>query len=101
MSNARARPRVVGAIIVSNKNRSIVCEECTEPRRTQFSFDVCPGCVDKLPKSLGAGCDKLRYKVDPDPGLCRRCVAKQKPQIVCEGCGVYDHAFTHRTVYCR
>jgi hypothetical protein len=86
---------------MANNNRSIICEECKEPRRTQLSFDVCPGCVAKLPRSSCAGCGKLRYKVDPESGLCRRCTSKQKPRIVCAGCGAYGHAYTHSTVYCR
>lgn len=93
--------RVTGQLFMPNKNRSIICEECGEQRRTQFSFDVCPRCAAGLLRSRCAGCRKQRYKVDPGSGLCRRCAAKQKPLVVCQGCGVYGPAFTHAAVYCR
>ncbi len=82
--------------------RSIVCEECKLPRRTQNWFDVCRGCLPKLTKTPCAECAVLFYRLAPGSSNCRRCAARLSDvKIICESCSVADYSFTRDPLHCR
>ena len=82
--------------------RSIVCEQCKLPRRTQEWFDVCDMCVRNLPKVRCGACALTVRRLQPDSSLCRRCAGKYSKQMrLCEECGRVDYAFLSDPGRCR
>ena len=82
--------------------RSIICEQCKLPRRTQEWFDVCDMCVPKLPKVRCGACAWTVRRLQPDSSLCRRCAGKYSKQMrPCEECGRADYTFLSDPGLCR
>src|ERR1700754_1028758 len=82
--------------------RSIICEQCKLPRRTQQWFDVCTRCVRNLPKVRCGACPVRVRRLEPDSSLCRRCAGKYaKHMSSCEACGRVDYAFLSDPGLCR
>lgn len=82
--------------------RSIVCEECKLPRRTQNWFDICRPCMRKLTKVACGACAILFYRLAPGSSNCRSCAARiSNIKIVCESCGITDYPFTRDPLHCR
>jgi hypothetical protein len=82
--------------------RSIICEQCKLPRRTQQWFDVCGRCVRNLPKVRCGACARRVRRLQPDSSLCRRCAGKYSKQMrSCEKCGRADYTFLSDPHRCR
>lgn len=83
-------------------SRSIICEECKQPRRTRHWSDVCGGCLSNRPKVRCPACSRLLSKLQVDAPFCRRCAGKYSNlKIVCETCGVADYPFINDLSHCR
>lgn len=71
--------------------RSIICEVCGLPRRTQHWFDVCPGCLRKLSKKKCARCSGLFYRFALNSDKCRACDKKSSQEkVICQDCGANE-----------
>lgn len=71
--------------------RSILCEVCGFPRRTQHWFDVCPGCLPKLSKKKCARCSGLFYRFALNSDKCRPCDKKSSQEkVICQDCGANE-----------
>ena len=82
--------------------RSIICEECKLPRRTNQWFDVCNRCVRNLPKVRCSACAWKVRRLQPDSSLCRKCAGKYAKQMsACEECGRVDYMFLSDPCRCR
>jgi len=82
--------------------RSIVCEVCKLPRRTERGFDVCRECTRLLKKIPCSTCARMFHQVWPDRYRCSECTKLlTSEQIVCESCGASDFALKVDPTQCR
>lgn len=83
-------------------SRSIICEECNLPRRTPYWFDVCPGCLHKLPKKRCGQCLGWFYRLAPASDNCRLCVKRvSNVKVICARCGISDYPLLRDPIHCR
>lgn len=82
--------------------RSITCEVCGLPRRTQHWFDVCHGCLPSLSKRKCARCAGLFYRFALNSDKCRPCDKKSSQEkVICQDCGANDLATGSEGKRCR
>ena len=82
--------------------RSIICEVCKLPRKTERGFDVCRECTRFLKKISCSTCARMFHQVWPDRYRCSECTKLlTSEKIVCESCGASDFALKIDPTQCR
>jgi hypothetical protein len=84
-----------------NVSRTIICLRCSNERRTQFPYDLCPKCYAENEKLPCKGCGKKRFHVEELARLCVWCSRRATRQpITCVECHQHSKEYVIKDKLC-